>query len=362
MRASFLLPTVLALSLLAPTPAWAARPTKVRAKAESMPSQFTPKERAQALLAEGNRLLDQAQYLDALARFREAYAAYPSPKLHFNIAQTCNELGRLLDALHHYELFVRDVKKEESPEQWRLAHERIFKLQGSIATVTLQTNVIDVQVAVDGSVLGRTPLDDSIRFMPGPHAIVLSKPGYDKQVIELHLKAGDSLQQRVKMLTEEEAASTRRAVLQAEAERQAAQERLLRVQEAEEKKRTKTRLALRATGWTLLATGAALALATGVLGILSIDEASQVEDAPAGTSWKESGRIHNDRAVLYSEAFYYGIAIGGAQMIAAAGLLAYAYRGKIAEKPAPTTPARAQVVVIPGSAGAEAGLSLLGRF
>src|SRR5262249_29259382 len=85
------------------------------------------KQRARALLLEGNTRLDEGLYVDALDKFQRAYDVYPSPKLHFNLAQTYHELGRPVEALRHYELFVRDVKPEEMPDKWALANERIFQ-------------------------------------------------------------------------------------------------------------------------------------------------------------------------------------------------------------------------------------------
>ena len=76
------------------------------------PATATAKAKATALLLQGNKKLDAGVYLEALQLFKKAYRIYPSPLLHFNIAQTYNELGKFLDALTHYELFVKKVKED----------------------------------------------------------------------------------------------------------------------------------------------------------------------------------------------------------------------------------------------------------
>ncbi len=221
------------------------------------------RQQAQALLVRGNELARQGSYLEALELFKQAYAAFPSPKIHFNLAETHHELGRVLDALEHYEAFVRDVGRDEMPEQWARARERINKLQGETATVQLQANVVGALVNVDGKTVGETPLTRPLRLLPGPHTIVVTKAGYERQVVELTLVGGGAASPRVKLLTEDEAAASRRAYQQLEERRRATQERLQREQDEAQRKRERTRRAFQASGWTALGTGVALLVVGG---------------------------------------------------------------------------------------------------
>src|SRR5579871_187474 len=68
------------------------------------------KAHAQALLNEGADLYDRGQLVEALGRFQSAYAAYPSPKLWFNIGQAERDLGRHVEAMEAFERFLADVK------------------------------------------------------------------------------------------------------------------------------------------------------------------------------------------------------------------------------------------------------------
>jgi tetratricopeptide (TPR) repeat protein len=74
-----LLPVALAAAL-----AWC--PSASLAQSAPGPEEAA-REQARALLKQGNELLDKGNYLEALQRFEAAYAAFPSPKLLFNIAQ-----------------------------------------------------------------------------------------------------------------------------------------------------------------------------------------------------------------------------------------------------------------------------------
>jgi tetratricopeptide (TPR) repeat protein len=311
-----------AAPVAAQAPSAAPAPTAAPTPAPASPE----RERARELLIQGDRKLQDGALLEALALFKEAYQVFPSPKIAFNLAQTCFELGRSLEALSHYEAFLRDVKEAESPQQWRLAYERAFKLQGEIATVHLQTNVV-ATVVVDGEPRGETPLKQPIRLLPGHHVILLTRPGYDRQVLELKLAAGDAVTRREKLLTAAEAAATRRAVQQAEAERRAAQALLQRAQADESRRRVRTRRLVRGSGWAAVAVGTALAAAGVTCWGLSSKESSKVTNAKEGVAWS-SLAASDSRAATYRNAAYSTLGLGLAHVAAGAVLLGVFRRGE----------------------------------
>ncbi len=157
---------------------------------------------ALSLLADGNDKLDRGLWAEALKLFEDVYRVFPSPKLHFNIAQALYQLGRRIEALERYERFVGEINKEEHQTDWRLAQERVFELQDQIATIDIQCNAVGALANIDGRDVGKTPLPRPVRVLPGALSIVISKPGYERQVIEVTLKAGDTVTQRVNLLTE----------------------------------------------------------------------------------------------------------------------------------------------------------------
>lgn len=329
----------------------------LRASAQPAPeaARTAAREQAQALLARGNEQARQGNYLEALELFRQAHAAFPSPKIHFNLAETCHELGRVLDALHHYEAFVRDVDRHEMPEQWARARERINKLHGETATLQLQANVVGAVVNVDGKAIGETPLTQAVRLLPGPHTIVVHKPGYERQVIEVTLVAGAAASPRVRLLTEDEAAASRRAYQRLEAQRRVAQERLQREQDDARRKRERTRRALSLSGWITLGTGAALAVLGGSFGLVSRQESAKVENAAAGTPWPDL-QPHFDRAAQFRTAAWTAAGMGAALALTGGTLLYLSHRSRERATAAP------RLAVAPALGGPAAGLVVRGAF
>jgi hypothetical protein len=63
--------------------------------------------RARELFREGNRLVDEAQYSQALAAFESAYRLWNNPKIQLNIATTLRALGRHSEALGAYRHYLQ---------------------------------------------------------------------------------------------------------------------------------------------------------------------------------------------------------------------------------------------------------------
>ncbi|HXI60036.1 MAG TPA: tetratricopeptide repeat protein [Polyangia bacterium] len=84
--------------------------------------------RAQAHLSRGNDLFTSDKFQEALVEFQAAYAAFPSPKLHFNMGQCQRALGHLQDALEEFRRFV-DEARDVSPDLRREAERYISELQ-----------------------------------------------------------------------------------------------------------------------------------------------------------------------------------------------------------------------------------------
>ena len=91
------------------------------------------KAKAQDLLTEGSDLYEKGDYAGALEKFNAAYAAYPSPKLMFNIGQANRDLSRPVEALEAFEKFLAgaaDAPPEMLAERqrWRLTVARTARI------------------------------------------------------------------------------------------------------------------------------------------------------------------------------------------------------------------------------------------
>ena len=131
------------------------------------------KARAQVLLTEGSALYEKGDYAAALEKFNAAYAAYPSPKLMFNIGQADRDLSRPVEALEAFEKFLAS-NTGASPETIADASKSVAELREKLGRIRIDCDTPGAEVNVDGKSVGLTPLPDLVWATPGRHHITAS--------------------------------------------------------------------------------------------------------------------------------------------------------------------------------------------
>jgi hypothetical protein len=147
------------------------------------------KAKAQALLREGAQSYQQAAFADALEKFGQAYAVFPSPKLLFNIGQASRELGRPADAVDAFQKFLVQAP-DASPDLIAEAKQSVEELSPKIGKLFINCNIAGAKIAVDGKVVGKTPLLDFILVSPGSHQVTAAHPTTMSEVQTVTVAAG----------------------------------------------------------------------------------------------------------------------------------------------------------------------------
>jgi hypothetical protein len=147
----------------------ALRVSPARADAPVPPDGAT-RRAARAKLVQGVRLLRREDYQGALAKFEEAYALVPSPKIHYDLGLAQLGLSHDPDALEAFESFLSDAPgapadKRHKAEEYRAA------LRDRIGSVEIASDVDGAEVSIDGRSRGTTPLTRPILLAPGTHEI-----------------------------------------------------------------------------------------------------------------------------------------------------------------------------------------------
>jgi len=132
------------------------------------------KAQAQRLLTEGSALYEKGDYAGALEKFTAAYAAYPSPKLMFNIGQADRDLSRPVEALEAFEKFLAG-DTHSSPETTAEANSAMAELRERLGQIRIACETPGAEVSVDGKSVGLTPLPKLIWATPGRHQITASR-------------------------------------------------------------------------------------------------------------------------------------------------------------------------------------------
>lgn len=164
----------------------------------------SPKQRAQALFAQGNRLRKAGNHEGALQRFRAAYKLFPSFKIDLNIAFALYDLKRNPEAAVSFSRFLREGARRSPRRIVRLARSRLVELRRKVASIRLRCSRDGAAVLVDGRRRGTTPLPAEVYLEPGRHRIELVLHGYQTLVLNLDLPAGEHPEQTVELVREKQ--------------------------------------------------------------------------------------------------------------------------------------------------------------
>lgn len=159
--------------------------TAGRARGEDDPRRA----RAEALYAEGLRLHDADREAEALAKFKEAHAAYPSPNILVSLARTEQLLGRHVDALRHY----REALKNPllNPNHQALVRDHVKGLEAVVGRLRVEAPA-GAKLAVDGAPLASpAPLRDPVEVDPGAHRVTATPEAGAPLEATVNVRAGE---------------------------------------------------------------------------------------------------------------------------------------------------------------------------
>ena len=159
--------------------------------AQASPPTGDPQAKAQAqtLLGQGTKLYQQGDVAGALEKFNAAYAAYPSPKLMFNIAQANRDLGRPVEALEAFEKFLAGAA-DASSETVADVRRSVAELQGRLGRIQIDCEMVGAEVSVDGRSVGLTPLPELIWATPGHHQVTAKHASAAPAIEDADVTAG----------------------------------------------------------------------------------------------------------------------------------------------------------------------------
>jgi tetratricopeptide (TPR) repeat protein len=162
------------------------------APAAAAPDSAAPaaaKARAQALLRDGTALFEAGNYPGALEKFEAALAAFPSPKILFNIGAANRNLLRYVEALQAFEEFL--ARAPDAPAQ-TIGDARGFvaELKAKLGRIQIECRVAGAEVSLDGKRAGLTPLPAPVWAMPGRHQIAVRHPDHVPAIEDVDVAAG----------------------------------------------------------------------------------------------------------------------------------------------------------------------------
>jgi hypothetical protein len=125
---------------------------------------------ARALFDEGNELAEKGKFVEALDRFRAAYALWANAKILLNIGTTLRQLGRNAEAADTYEKYL--ASPDADPKRLPEVKAALAETESKSSKLEITSKGKKRRVIVDGKLAGETDATIVVRVEPGSHTVL----------------------------------------------------------------------------------------------------------------------------------------------------------------------------------------------
>ncbi len=201
----------------APAPSAPAAPAAAPAKAaptkavkggkavKEEPAPLSPEEEkrneARASFEAGTAAYNEGNYKLASEQFQAAYAQIPSPHAEYWIAKALDGQGdKAAEAAKAYQVFIDNPNAAQVGEdKLAEAKTRLEAIKATLpAKVTVTTEPAGAGITVDGAAATAVS-PTTLELAPGVHKIEVTLEGYETTKLDLTVKGGDALEQKVEL-------------------------------------------------------------------------------------------------------------------------------------------------------------------
>lgn len=208
MRISRLLFSVCAaLALQAPCPAFAGPPLPATPPGADSVSPEKHLEQARDLYRKGLEAYKKRDWQTACDRFAASWAIKQHYQIAGNLGACSMKLERYVDAAKFITVFLRELPSGETPDSRASAQTDLAVATTKIGTLRLSVfeSTPAPTVWVDGTLVGRAPLPDSLFIAPGHHLVEVRLDDGRSERKEIDAKAGESQELRIERTAASEA-------------------------------------------------------------------------------------------------------------------------------------------------------------
>lgn len=134
-------------------------------------------DQARAQFEQGISLYEEGKFDQAAVAFQRAYELKPSYKILYNIAQAQNQLGHYAAALQAYVSYLAEGADAVTDEREREVKAEIARLNRLVGMLVIETDVEEATIFVDGRREGSLPLAGPVIVDLGEHELVAKCDG-----------------------------------------------------------------------------------------------------------------------------------------------------------------------------------------
>ncbi len=182
MKLAWVLAVAVGIACIAPASAFADEPAWYRGVSKPQRKQ------AYDLFKRGNSLFEQNEYAQAVELYQRALAIWDHPGIRFNLAVSLVNLDRVVEAYEQLQAAMKyGVAGLETAARFKEAQTYKRLLEGRLVMLTVEAKQPGVDITLDGKHVER---GREMIVLPGAHALVATKPGFEPMTKNLTLVGG----------------------------------------------------------------------------------------------------------------------------------------------------------------------------
>ena len=155
-----------------------AQPSAKRAALKLLSDGDAKLERGDKFRDRGNKAKANDAYAEALADYKRAHDAFPSPKIYLPIAQAEERLGRHINAFRHYQQVLDEAEGLKAQNRQR-ARRGVASMKKKLGAFVFKVKPDGASISVDGDEVGTAPLPEPVWLAPGDHTFSITLNGYE---------------------------------------------------------------------------------------------------------------------------------------------------------------------------------------
>jgi hypothetical protein len=144
---------------------------------------------AQSLLEQGLKSAE-SDPKGALGALRSSYEVDADYHVLYHVGRVCVRVKDASCALSAYERYLKDGGSDIPTKRRKDVEKEIKTLSRAVGTLTIKSSIKNVDVKIDGVVVGKTPLAQAVTVNPGAHRVVLGLDGGVEKSVQI--AAGNS--------------------------------------------------------------------------------------------------------------------------------------------------------------------------
>lgn len=160
--------------------------------------------KAQQLVDEGNALLKESFFAQAIPKYRASLELWDHPGAHYNLALALLTMDEPIETLEHFEKSIAYGPEPLGKDKFDNAQKYITLLEKQIARLDVSCDEPGAMVRLDGKLLFEAPGRWEGPVLRGEHSITASKPGYEKTEVTRSLDPGPATELHLKLYRPEE--------------------------------------------------------------------------------------------------------------------------------------------------------------